>query len=97
MKNLRTKLSYTLYILLCLVILSGCNKDNEDEYVLKTIKVELVNGSTKVVRYKIPSYATLSIHSFRGSYRLSTWKYCLGVAKCEITLMNGVVYYEVID
>lgn len=96
MKKINNTVKYGLCILLCLVALSGCIRN--DRYVVKKVKVELVNGNTKIVKFRMPEYATLQIHSHRGSYYLSTWEYCLGeMVKCEVTLMEGVVYYEIID
>ena len=83
-----------IYTTLCVIALSSCCKDSD--YVIRKIEVELVNGSKKVVKYKIPDYAGLKISSHKGSYWLSIWEDC-GIAPKETVLMYGVVYYRVIE
>jgi hypothetical protein len=76
---------------------SECKKCKNEEWLVRKIEVELINGNNKIVYYKIPPYSDVTISSSHGSYRMSAWKYDALCLKSEITLMYGVVYCKVIE
>jgi hypothetical protein len=79
-------------------LLSSCKcYVDESEWVIRKIEIELVTGTKKIVYYKIPPYADVSISSSHGSYRMSTWKYTKICVKQEVTLMYGVAYCRIIE
>jgi len=63
MKNLRTKLSYTLYILLVAFLFCGCTETVTNETIKKT---KYVNIETEVIVKKINSNKDFSIVTIGG-------------------------------
>jgi len=102
MKNVSKFKNPLLFIstLLAFVFLSSCQNgyNNRNETIItRTVKIYFVNNMTRIIQVKVPEYTTFSINESRGGYRLSYWTYCMGgVARCEETIINGVVYYEVL-
>jgi len=84
------------------IIIQSCTldgyKSKNETIVKKVIKVYMIDGRSKVISIDVPTYTYFTINSIRGSYRLSYWVYCLrGTARCEETVMQGVVDFEIIN
>ena len=96
-RNIRTIIIVALIVGLVLGLSSiSDRRDSAGAWVNHTIRVEMVNGISRVVTVAIPPYANMVVRGSRGSYYISSWKYCMfkGLARCGFTVMNGVVYFE---
>lgn len=94
------KIKLILLTVLSLFLLSSCSecrKCKKEEWVVRKIEVELVNGNKKIVYYNIPPYSDVSIAASGGTYRMSTWEYGFLCLRVEKTLMYGVLYCKVIE
>jgi hypothetical protein len=96
MKKLKTKLSYTLYLVLAVVIINGCSKPvNEKTF---NLSMQKINGEWINANYTLPDDAYFFINTHRGSYsirydrRSANW---LTKSTSGITVRNAIIDYKV--
>jgi hypothetical protein len=94
------RLKSIILIAVTVLLISGAylapSRGADAELRRSKLLVEFDNGSKRTIVVEHPSYAGLGVHQSRGGHRLSTWEYCMlkGLARCEKTLVYGVVWYE---
>lgn len=97
--NPKQLIAWVLILVFTLVVYLAPTRGEDSEIRRSKVYVEFENGSKRTLVVEHPSYAGLTIYQNDGGYRLSTWEYCMlkGIVRCEITLVNGVIWYEYVE
>lgn len=95
---MKTKL-ITIFALTILIMVYKIIPDRRiSETQTSSIVANFDDGNSRILSVTYPNYANLTIRQSRGGHRLSTWEYCMikGLFKCEVVLVYGVNYIDII-